>query len=225
MSPRSTRKAQDLAYGYERARKYRVCTRSIMLALSCAAVMIGSAPAALAKGPSQAIIEGPGMSATSLRPAGQRTIGEALATLIQESGFFSTLDGADAPWRHQRPVGELGARYVVTYSLGGGDDSASIVQYVYPYAFGGPVTYMPPDQRYWGRETTTGGWHRADAALKGVLAEVGVPRRPSTDALETTPSPPEWIWYVLPLVVIAGTTAIVASALLRTSVFAKGGTP
>lgn len=162
----------------------------ILTVVSALLVLASRSPAA-AKGPVQAVIEGPGMSPISLQPSGEPTIGRALATMIQQSGFFAGLHGADAPWRHQRPERKLGPRYVVTYTLGGRDDSRSIIQYLYPYAPAGPVTYMPPGQRSWSYQRTTGGWHRADASLEEMLIAAGLPKeQPGTTVKPTNDRQP-----------------------------------
>jgi hypothetical protein len=140
------------------ARGRALVIRTTIVLIVGSFVVLTASPV-LAKGPSQAVIEGPGLpSPISLRPPGEPTIGAALATMTQESGFFAALHGADAPWHHQKPDGELGPRYVVTYSLGAGDNSRSIVQYLYPHASAGPITYMPPGQRTSTHDKTTGGW-------------------------------------------------------------------
>jgi hypothetical protein len=65
-----------------------------------------------------------------------------------------------------RPSGELGAPYTVTYLVPGPDtDSFTIVQQVYPYAEGGPVTFVEPGQAVFDT-TASGGWYRAGPELK-----------------------------------------------------------
>jgi hypothetical protein len=159
---------------------------ALFFAMICGLLVLTANSPAAAKGPVQAVIQGPGISPISLRPSGEASIGETLATMVQESGFFAGLHGADAPWRHQRPDGNLGPRYVVTYRLGGRDGSRSIIQYVYPYASAGPVTYMPPGQRSWTDQETTGGWHRADASFKEMLITAGFPKEQPDTAVKAT---------------------------------------
>src|ERR671918_2860553 len=71
------------------------------------------APSALAKGPSQAVVTGPGIEPTPLRPPGSPAIGADLATMVEASGFFAGLAG-DRSKRllNRRPAGGLGPRYV-----------------------------------------------------------------------------------------------------------------
>ncbi|MDX6369688.1 MAG: hypothetical protein QOG93_1190 [Gaiellaceae bacterium] len=61
-----------------------------------------------------------------------------------------------------RPAGQLGPRYDVTYI-------------VYPYADTGPLTYMTPAQRFWGSQSTNGGWFRGSSQLKQMLVRAGLP--------------------------------------------------
>jgi hypothetical protein len=58
-----------------------------------------------------------------------------------------------------------------------GPDSTvdTIRQDLYPYAQGSPVTYMNPNQLFFGREHTRGGWYRASPALKTLLVRAGLP--------------------------------------------------
>jgi len=191
--------------------------RGTILLILGAGFMLTASPV-LAKGPSQAVLEGPGLPfPISLRAPGKPTIGRALATMVQESGFFSSLHGADAPWRHLRPDGELGPRYIVSYILRGGDDPRSIVQYLYPYAKAGPITYMPPGQRTWTHDKTTGGWHRADASLKEMLIELGLPEAPP-NAKDTTngniADAPSFVSYVAILIVVIF-SALITGWILR----------
>lgn len=166
---------------------------ALNFALTCALMVIATSPPAAAKGPGQATIDGPGISPISLRSPGESTTGKALATMIQESGFFAQLHGADAPWRHQRPKGTLGLRYFVTYTLAG--DTFPITQHLYPYASAGIVTYMAAGQPYSRAQRTTGGWHRADASLKEMLIASGLPKEApdptvkATDERQDTPTP------------------------------------
>jgi hypothetical protein len=47
--------------------------------------------------------------------------------------------------------------------------SSDIVQYVFPYAQPRPVTYMPPNQAYWGNARTEGAWFAGDVSLRETL--------------------------------------------------------
>ena len=118
-----------------------------ILLVACSMVVLTASPV-FAKGPSQAVLEGPGLtSPVSLRSPGQRTIGPALATMFQESGLFDGLYGTGSGSKVTRPpCSQLGPRFTVTYTLGGPGRDSTIVQYIYPYATPGPVTHIHPDQ-------------------------------------------------------------------------------
>jgi hypothetical protein len=91
--------------------------RGIVVALLVAAVVVVTASSGLAKGPSQAVIKGPGLSSPiTLLPPGQPTIGSALATMVEESGFLDFAAPDSLPDR--RLPGTLGPRYTpVDYLL------------------------------------------------------------------------------------------------------------
>jgi hypothetical protein len=131
-------------------------------------------PSALAKGPSQAVITGSGLSVpVSLREPGSKTIGQDLADIVQLSGFFSEAFGGKA--RGHRPSGELGPRYTVTYTMSDVSPPATLIQHIYPFADAGPVTTMTHGQTFWGIQHTPGGWFRAKGKLKTLLMSLGVP--------------------------------------------------
>lgn len=129
--------------------------------------------AALAKGPSQGSISGPGFSKTVkvLYDGGGGSAGD---NLTQASGFFPAAYGQSPdPMQHRRPAGPLGPRYTIAWKVpGGGSTPYRIQQDLYPYARGGAVTYMKPGQPIFGT-TTQGGWYR-DPGLKRTLVSLGL---------------------------------------------------
>ena len=150
------------------------------LVLAASVVALGPAPT-FAKGPSSAVIEGPGIdSSITLPEPGATTIGVDLARLIQDSGLFTESCRTCDDRLRQPPSGELGPRYVITYSMGttggGGTRSSGLVQYVYPMATPDPVTYLPADQPFLGGESA-GGWYVARPRLARLLIRLGVPPR------------------------------------------------
>lgn len=134
-----------------RARRRRALALRATILLAGFSMAVLTVSPVLAKGPSQAVLEGPGLtSPIPLRPPDQRTIGPALATMVQESGFFGGLNGTGSGYRITRPRNsQLGPRFTVRYTLGGPGEEGIIVQYLYPYATFGPVTHMPSDQPFW----------------------------------------------------------------------------
>ena len=134
--------------------------------------------AALAKGPSEGTISGPGFSKTVkvLNDGGGGTPGD---NLTQAAGFFPAAFGQSPdPMLPAKPSGSLGPGYTVVWTVPG-NAGRRIRQVVYPYAKGGGVSYTKPDQPIFGMGTR-GGWYR-DAGLKRTMVALGLPAQaPST---------------------------------------------
>ncbi|HEY7018696.1 MAG TPA: hypothetical protein VH297_09555 [Gaiellaceae bacterium] len=145
---------------------------SIVLALAALTVPA----AALAKGPSEGAIAGPGFSKTVkvLYDGGGGSPGDNLS---QASGFFPAAYGQSPdPMLHGKPAGALGPRYTVVWKVpGGGGKSYRLQQVLYPYARGGAVSYTRPGQSIMGT-TSHGGWYR-DTGLKRTLVALGLPKQ------------------------------------------------
>ena len=158
----------------------RASVRGSMLASATAIILVTAlSGAALAKGPSQAVIEGPGLAhPVPLRDPSSPTIGPDLASMIQESGFWEQLWCRHCRSRSARPAGVLGPRYTVEYTMTlEGQPSSHLIQYVYPYADPRPVTSMPAGQPYWTRgQRTAGGWYVARPRLRQLLIGIGLPQ-------------------------------------------------
>ena len=140
--------------------------KRLLFTLAAAALL---APTALAKGPSQATVTGPGL-AEAIVLAG---LGDSSA-LTEQAGFFPAVFGQTPSPMIKRPAGKLGPRYTIHYVVPGGNTKPyRITQYLYPYATGGAVTYMlrigPP------------------SALC-----TNASRFPSGDQAASTPFPTEW---------------------------------
>jgi hypothetical protein len=149
--------------------------KKFLMVLVAALALLLPAGAA-AKGPSEAQITGPGLAAP-LRIAG---LGEGdsstdLGLLVTEGGFFpETFGQSPSPLLRTKPT-DLGPRYLVTYTVPG-DVVGTLQQDLYPYAAGGPVTYMRGEQVFWGNQRTVGGWYRGSAQLKTMLVKAGLPQ-------------------------------------------------
>jgi hypothetical protein len=139
------------------------------------------APAgAAAKGPSAASVTGPGLSTPlAITGVGEGDTSTDLGLLVMDGGWFQQVFGASGSGvrLHSAPR-ELGARYVVTYTVPGGSTTSMLEQSLYPYAAGGPVTYMRPGQVFWDTQRTAGGWNRGTAQLKQMLLSAGLPKSP-----------------------------------------------
>ncbi len=152
--------------------------RPLLLGAALAALLLLPA-VAMAKGPSTATISGPGLRhAINIEGYGEGGSDTALGVLVSEGGFFPQAFGGTPVATTSRPVGALGPRYGVTYAVPGGTSGDSTLrQDLYPYAVKGPVTYMAPAQKFWGTQSTPGGWYRGSAALKRTLVKAGLPPR------------------------------------------------
>jgi hypothetical protein len=132
------------------------------------------------------------------------------------------------------PTTRRGARYTITWTFPNGDGGEDLVrQSVWPYAAGGPVTFMAPGQKVLDG-TTKGGWYRAGDNLRQDLVALGLPDRqplttptptpspsPASPSPAADPSPAVWPWVAagmgVLLVVAAVTLARRRSAGLRAS--------
>jgi hypothetical protein len=90
---------------------------------------------------------------------------------------------------------DRGPRYTITWTFPNGAGTEDKVrQYVWPYAAGGPLTFMASGQRVLDG-TTKGGWFRASDGLRVTLVNLGLPARqpltastPATSAKPATPA-------------------------------------
>jgi hypothetical protein len=146
-----------------------------------AALALLAPTGAAAKGPSAATIAGPGLSTpVSVTGEGEGDASTDLGLLVMDGGWFQQVFGASGSpgvRLHSAPRG-LGAGYVVTYTVPGGSTTSKLEQSLYPYAAGGPVTYMRPGQVFWDTQKTSGGWNRGTAQLKQMLLSAGLPKSP-----------------------------------------------
>jgi hypothetical protein len=173
-----------------------------------AALVAGLAPtSALAKGAGLEQIAGPGLDEPIVFPRSSQSISIAQASGIYEALFPQAPD----PMLDERPVGELGPRYTITWSLFvGNGESAAILQDVYPYARPDPVTYVEPGQPYFAGEAAHGGWFVASPLLKAELVAAGLPPRPPAEG-DPEGSP----WWILAAFALAGALGGLALARPR----------
>ena len=171
---------------------------TLAIGMSIAAAVMLATPA-LAKGPSQAAITGPGLAHTIVvSGAGEPGQPGRLATLAGQTSLFTVLFGAGvvglpAPARLHTPLSQasLGPRYTVIYTVPGvtpqpGEQFGRIRQDLYPLAAGGPVIYTPPGQAGFGQPLQATGWFRGSPGLTRTLAQLGVRPRPARQAARQT---------------------------------------
>lgn len=182
----------------------RLITVTALAAGLSVAAAISLATPALAKGPSQARITGPGL-VRAIVVSGNGEPGEqgTLAVLAGQTGLFTALFGPDASVPNQMsaslrtppPKASLGPRYTVIYTVPGvdpqpGEQFGRVRQVLYPYAAGGPVIYTPPGQRGFGQALQAAGWLRGSAQLTHTLTQLGVPPRTGAQPAQQTHRPP-----------------------------------
>ena len=143
------------------------------LALIALLVALALPASALAKGPSKAMIVGPGL--TTIRISGAEGSSTPFWHLVEVTGWFEAAYGTGVPGvsrlPEQPPDGELGPRYTITWSV---PSSGKLHQEVYPHAKPSPLAYMPPGQKIYGQRVK-GGWFVGGAKLKRALVHLGVP--------------------------------------------------
>jgi hypothetical protein len=207
------------------------------LAMLVLALLLAAVPtAAQAKGASAATISGGGPGGLprgpiDLKGDGEPGSGTNLSNLAEAAGVFALLweDGQpgaldSAPL----PPAQRGARYAITWTFPNGDGGEDQVrQSVWPYAAGGPLTYMATGQKVLDG-TTKGGWYRAGDNLRQLLVTLGLPNRAplaapapaapaATPAPAAEPSPAVWPKVAGGIVLLVALAAAVALVLRRRS--------
>jgi hypothetical protein len=183
------------------------------LLLLVAVAALAAPAAALAKGPDEATITGPGLD-KAITIKGPEDEGSALMAFAEAAGFFPAVFGQQpSPMLPDRPKGDLGPKYTIEYNVPGPDGGAdSIRQDLYPYALPSAVTYTRPGQEIFDM-TTTGGWW-SDATLKDRLVALGLPKAASTAAEDSSASSAGFFStgrlgvLVLALLVLVGATVL-----------------
>jgi hypothetical protein len=154
--------------------KEHTMRRLILLAIAVVALtVVGTASG---KGPIAATIDGPGTGGgITLGGGGDAPVW--LGNFADHAGFFpAVFSQTPDPMLDSSPSSDLGPRYTVTYDVPGPNGREDrLVQDLYPYAAGGPVTFTKPGQSFFGRERTRGGWFEAPPALMDTLIEIGLP--------------------------------------------------
>jgi hypothetical protein len=161
--------------------------RHVLAALAASLATVLAPSLALAKGPIEATIDGPGLG-SPLTFGGEwsedaMAAHQPLMQLAEAAGFFPAVFSREPnPMLSERPKGDLGPRYVIEYRVPGpGDEEWQIVQDLYPYATPNPVTYTAPGQSVF-ETRSQGGWFVAAVSsgrpLEAILIEAGLPRNP-----------------------------------------------
>ena len=207
-------------------------------AMSIAAAITLATPA-LAKGPSQARISGPGL-AHAIVVSGNGEPGQPgrLGTLAVQTGLFIVLFGANAgalpqtPHQLRTPLPEasLGPRYTIIYTVPGvtprpGEQFGRIRQDLYPRAAGGLLVYTPRGQNGFGGLLSITGWLRASPRLARALAQLGISPPAGTPASAADPVAAQQAESRALPWLIASAAAVAAAALAGTVLLSRHHKP
>ena len=170
-----------------------------VLAMLVLALLLAAVPmAAQAKGASAATISGGGPGGLpggpiTLKGDGEPGSGSDLSTLADETGMWAVLfeDGPGGSLESAPASAQRGPRYIITWTFPNGAGTEDAVrQSVWPYAAGGPLTFMASGQAVLDT-TTAGGWYRATDTLRTSLITLGLPsRQPLTAPSQKNPATP-----------------------------------
>jgi hypothetical protein len=184
--------------------------RKVSVALLAGAAIVAGALPAQAKVAGAANISGPGIGGGGISMRGNDGAGYP-----PMSGLLTESDGMD-----QAPTKTLGSRYVSRYVTREPASQPPVIQYLYPYAEGGPLVYTPPGQEWIAGAdgTAPSGWFRMSGDLLGALIDRGLPKPAPAQAQETVqgqpqPAPAAWpsgvVWAMVLLAGLLMTGALV----------------
>jgi hypothetical protein len=181
--------------------------KRLLFLLAIAALALPAA--ALAKGPSEAVITGPGLG-KAITIVGAEEEGSPLMSFAEQAGFFPAAFGQQPdPMLSAQPK-NLGPKYRIEYKVPGGDsDTFQISQDLYPYARPSAVTYMPSGQKIFD-STTVGGWFESPL-LKDTLVAAGLPKTAVAAQAQSSSSAgfsaTGWLAVVIGIALVVGSAA------------------
>jgi hypothetical protein len=173
----------------------RLMQRRVLAMLILVLLLAAVPTAAQAKGASAATISGGGPGGLpggpiTLKGEGEPGSGTDLANLAQEAGVWAVLfeDGSGGELASAPAAAGRGPRYTITWIFPNGAGTEDKVrQSVWPYAAGGPLTFMASGQPVLDA-TTKGGWFKAADNLRQTLITLGLPaRQPLSSPSPATP--------------------------------------
>jgi hypothetical protein len=169
--------------------------RRRVLALLVLSLLLAAVPtAAQAKGASEAAISGGGLPGgpITIKGDGEPGSGGDLSNLAEQAGVWAVLfeDGPGGELASAPAAADRGPRYTITWTFPNGAGTEDKVrQSVWPYAAGGPLTFMASGQPVLDA-TTKGGWFRSSDTLRLTLVGLGLPsRQPLTATSPAVPAP------------------------------------
>jgi hypothetical protein len=175
----------------------RLLRRRVLAVLVLALLLAAVPTAAQAKGATAATISGGGDGGLpggpiTIEGEGEPGSGTDLANLADEAGVWALLfeDGPGGELASAPATADRGPRYTITWTFPNGAGSEDKVrQSVWPYAAGGPLTFMASGQPVLDG-TTKGGWFKATDTLRQSLITLGLPaRQPLAASTPATPAP------------------------------------
>lgn len=189
-----------------------------LLVLTIAALALPAA--ALAKGPSEAVVNGPGDGGGINFGGGSGPPDSGpLGAFAEQAGLYPAVFSQQPdPMLKARPKGDLGPRYTITWTVPGpNNETWKLRQHVYPYATPAPVTYMAAGQPVYS-EKTVGGWYQATTALKETLVDAGLPTSAAaaTGSSGTSEFPTTLLSVLTAFLLVAMTTAFLIRRRSRT---------
>lgn len=163
----------------ERTVQRRIATRLIAVGLTASATFAVAAPA-IAKGPQQATITGPGIEEPVVVSGdGEFSTGSEFSMFTESTGFWQLVFGEDFNGSidgvlDAAPTVELGDEYLIEWDLGSSDaGDATVTSMVYPNADGGPFVHVEPGTWIVGYNTSTaGGWFEAPQTVSQMIASL-----------------------------------------------------
>ena len=202
--------------------------RSLVVTVGVLAALAGALPAQ-AKVAGTASISGPGIGGPGSGADDAGSEGGISMKGADGSGYpvMAGLleDGARA--MPEAPTAALGPRYTARFDVRFPKGQPSLVQYLYPFARGGPLVYTPPGQEWVGGAdgTAPSGWFRMRPELLAELQERGLPatssaapRAPDAAARpepSTGSAPVVWVSVLVVGVLLAATLARRRGAAVR----------
>lgn len=156
----------------------------IATALGLITVLGGALPAA-GKGPTTATFEAAGIDpiTVGMSTGGDTAADDAYWKLVEQSAYWLTMDSGLKGDRQPitRPTGDLGPELRLAWDQpqagDGFDRPAGQVHVLYPWAEGGPVTFVAAGQRTFTDSVTEDAWYKLHPDLPQTLHKLEVPGR------------------------------------------------
>ena len=189
--------------------------RRALFVIATTSIVVLMAGGALAKGVTgSATVEGEGLD-KAITFNGDSHEDDGFMTFIGQTGVIGMDSSVSSDYKEGPPTKDLGPRYTITWAVEQFEGpKVHFIQYLYPYADGGPLIHTPEDARILQQDVPTG-WWEAPLVLRSHLESRGLPETNpvasvatgtsgAAGAAETSSTLP----YVLVVIVIASVVAI-----------------